>query len=561
MYRLLIATLICFLSPMVVSSDRQKLEEIDALFSEWQGTKTPGFAIKISQHEQTVYENYFGLASLAQEAKINQSTRFQIASVSKQFTAFAIALLTTQNKINLDDDIRLYLPDMPVYDTPITILHLVHHTSGLRDMDDLHGMVATGFSDYSDMDTFYDLIKAQKALNYTPGERYSYSNSGYMLMAKIVEKVSGLSFREYMHKYVFSPIGMHHTSVFDNPFEVIENRATAYFSNDNLSFSRDNGLGAVYGSKGVYTSINDLDLWARNFSNPKVGSNEVFALMLTTGMLNNGEHTHYAFGQELKMMYGQQAIFHGGGTGAYRSYLIRFPDLALSISIVANNSYTTFSLLKYVDEIAKILLPEQNQTSSASTDIEQVTEVAPNVLAKYIGDYQLQPGLVFSIQNAQNGLQLQITGQPSPVKLEAYSENKFVLADSDNGYYILFDTSEKQSEFIRYYQGDFEYIGKRVNLVEFDTNTIDLKSYEGIYYSAELNTVYKIEVLNDRLTALHARNQAILLEPFQPDLFSSSTPFFQEVEFKKDEYNNVQGIVVSGSRSKGIEFDKLRELP
>jgi CubicO group peptidase (beta-lactamase class C family) len=470
-------------------------------------------------------------------------------------------LLTTQNKINLDDDIRLYLPDMPIYETPISILHLVHHTSGLRDMNDLQGMVATGFSDYSDTDTFYNLIMAQKALNYTPGERYSYSNSGYMLMAKIVEKVSGLSFREYMHKHVFSPIGMHHTSVFDNPFEVIENRATAYFSNDNKTFSRDNGMGAVYGSKGVYTSINDLDLWARNFVNPKVGNKEVFTLMKTTGMLNNGESTNYAFGQELKMMHGQQAIFHGGGTGAYRSYLMRFPELALSISIVANNSYATFKILKYLDDIAKVLLPQQKQTSPVSTDIAKITSIAPAILAQYTGDYQLQPGLVFSVELAESGLQLKITSQPNPIILKAYSESKFMLTDSDNGYYMLFDNSTGKSDFIRYYQGDFEYIGKRVNLVEFNKQAIDLNKYEGVYYSAELNTVYKIESKNNQLNALHARNSPILLEPFEPELFASSTPFFQEVEFIKDEHNGVQGMLVSGSKSQDVEFEKVRELP
>jgi CubicO group peptidase (beta-lactamase class C family) len=147
MHKLLIATVILFTSNMAVLANTQKTEYIDALFSEWQGASTLGLAIKISEGQNTVYKNHFGLASLAQKTKINENTRFQIASVSKQFTAFAIALLSTQNKINLDDDIRLYLPDMPIYETPISILHLVHHMSGLRDMDDLHGMVATGFSD------------------------------------------------------------------------------------------------------------------------------------------------------------------------------------------------------------------------------------------------------------------------------------------------------------------------------------------------------------------------------------------------------------------------------
>lgn len=538
----------------------QNTKDIDTVFSKWSQSSAPGLAIKISKAQKTIYEKHFGLSNLAQQNIINKNTKFQIASVSKQFTAFAITLLATQNKLNLDDDIRKHLPEIPDYATPITILHLLHHTSGLRDLDDLNGMVGTGFSDYNDMDDVYKLITAQKALNFTPGERYSYSNSGYVLLAKIVEKVSSLSFREYMDKHVFTPIGMHNTVVFDKPFEVLDNRATAYYSSDNKTFTRDNGFSSVYGSTGIFTSVTDLDLWARNFVKPKAGNAEVFRLMKTTGVLNNGESTNYAFGQELKTMHGQAAIFHGGGTGAYRAYLIRFPEQELSISIVSNNSYTTFDLLNYIDQLAKILLPQQTERNPEPKDKAVSISISPAAVANYVGDYQVQPGLVFSVRLVNDELQLKLTGQPEAIDLEAHSINKFMLMDSDNGYYILFDNNGEQSELIRYYQGDFEYIGTRVDLVEFDRQSVDLNVNEGIYYSAELNTVYKLKGQGKQLKAFHARNLPISLTPFQPDVFISTTPFFQEVRFIKDKHRVVQGMLVSGSRSREVEFVKLSDL-
>jgi CubicO group peptidase (beta-lactamase class C family) len=561
MNKFFLVVMVLFSLPLVhANANESATHQIDEIFSDWENSNTPGFAVKISQEQETVYENYFGLASLEHKTNIAPDTRFQIASVSKQFTAFAIAQLATQKKIKLDNDIREYLPEMPIYSSPITVLHLLHHTSGLRDLDDLYGLIGTGESDYKDTSEIYKLIVSQRSLNFEPGERFDYSNTGYVLLAKIVEHVTGMSFRDYMHTHVFSPIGMKHTVVLDNAFEVIEKRATAYYSNDNQFFTRDNMHGSVYGSSGIYTSLTDLDLWARNFSIKKAGNDEIFKLMKTTGRLKNGDNTNYAFGQELKNISGYEAIFHGGGLGAYRAYLIRFPELSLSITFVANNSYTTFHILDYVDKLTTILLPENARVKHVKEARTQSVSVSPSTLSKYVGDYQLQPGLIFSITQIEDSLRLIISGQNNKIDLDAQGQNKFVLTDTDNGYFILFDEDDEASNFIRYYQGDFEYIGERINLVDFDPSIVELSKYEGIYYSQELNTVYKISNNNGVLTATQAKNAPIRLEPFQPDTFVTGIPFFQEVTFVSDSDVNIKVMKVSGARSKDIVFEKVSEL-
>jgi len=406
----------------------------------------------------------------------------------------------------------------------------------------------------------------QSALNFTPGERFDYSNSGYMLLAKIVEKVTGLSFRAFMQQRVFKPLDMKDTQVFDNAFEVIPNRATAYFSGDGKSFTRDNGISAVYGSVGIYTTLEDLDRWARNFHEHKVGDKALFDMMLSKGVLNNGESTNYAFGQELKTYKGHQAVFHGGGTGAYRAYLMRFPEQELSISFLSNNSHSSGVIIDYVHKIADIYLEKKpfESVSESLTKRSATKIVDDKMLQSYQGDYQIQPGLIFSIEKHEETLQLVISGNPLPIPLRAVSTNKFILMDSSSGNRIIFNPADRQSindnevsQSISYFQGDFEYKGQRVDLIEFNQQDIPWQEYEGLYYSNDLNTTYKLVFDGKNLLAIHAQNLPINLVPFQPEVFTTSATFFQKVEFSRNKQGKVNEMLVSGSRSKDIEFVKV----
>ena len=566
----IIALLLVFIMNQPLANQFSK--QIDTLLKPWHSPTKPGIAVAVSKDNKMVYQKYYGTANLESLSAINSKTKFLIASVSKQFTAFAIALLQEKGQLSYQDDIHKYIPEFPKYGNKITIMHLLNHTSGLRDLDDLNGLIGIGLSDYVSFNDVYKLITQQKKLNFVPGLKHDYSNSGYVVLAKIVEKITGKSFREFMNETVFEPLEMKNTLVLDNPFEVIGNKATAYFSNDGQNYSTNNLFSSVYGSTGIYTTLADLNKWANNFTHPKVGNKHIFESMRTKGKLNNGSQINYGLGQEMKTYKGHEVVFHGGGQGAYRAYLLRFPELDLSISILSNSSYSTSFIIDYVYQIADIYLGKNSNTielkdkPSSKYKEDSSTKFLPvkvnkSLLANYIGNYQIQPGLIFTIEQIEGNLQLRITGNDKAIPLEAKTANEFILMDSNNGYRLVFPkgTSSKIKS-ISYFQADFEYIGERVHLVEFDKENIKWKEFEGLYYSEELNTVYLMSYDGQNLIAHHAKNTPITLTPHQPDIFNGLATFFQEIKYLRNTSNEVSGMLVSGSRSKNINFVKLRGL-
>ena len=566
----ILITFVIFLASSHVNA-KQQSQQIDNLLKSWQSKSKPGIAVAVNKNNKTVYENYFGVSNLENLTPITSKTKFLIASVSKQFTAFAISILADEKKLSLQDDIRKYIPQLPDYNHKITVMHLLNHTSGLRDSDDLNGLIGAGLSDYVSFNDAYNLIVQQKKLNFIPGSKFDYSNSGYILLAKIVENISDKSFREFMNARVFKPLEMNDTLVFDNPFEIIGGKAKAYFSSDGKNHSANNLFSAVYGSTGIYTTLSDLSKWAMNFNQPKIGNKEVFKLMKTQGILTDGSTTNYGLGQEMKVHQGHNAIFHGGGQGAYRAYLLRFPESNLSVSILSNTSYSTSLIIDYAFKIADMYLENTKENKAYDqtvikasmknhTDFEPV-DVPEVILKKYLGIYQIQPGLMFTIEQVNNNLQLLITGNEKTISLKPKTAQEFFLMNNNNGYKIVFPESKSNLvNSFSYFQNDFEYIGERVNLVEYDKKSINWKGLEGLYYSEELNTIYSIEYDGRELMAIHARNMPIKLTSHQPDTFNGSATYFQEIKFQRDGAENVTGMLVSGSRSKEINFVKLESL-
>jgi CubicO group peptidase (beta-lactamase class C family) len=220
-----------------------------------------------------VYANGYGLADLEHDVKITPSTVFYIGSVSKQFVTFCILLLEEQGKLNLDDPIQKYFPDFPVYESPLTIRHFIHHTSGVRDYLTLMDLKGRSYLDHITVDEVYELIKRQSTLNFKPGEQYLYSNSCYFMLALIVEKVSGEPIRKFAATNIFEPLGMNHTQFYDDNTNIIKNRAFSYAKDETKKVGFDNLIMRfdLVGSGGVYSTIEDLYLWDQNFYHNKLG--------------------------------------------------------------------------------------------------------------------------------------------------------------------------------------------------------------------------------------------------------------------------------------------------
>lgn len=300
-----------------LSADQQA--RIDSLFLHFTDDGSPGASIGVVQHGELIYAKGFGLANVEYQIPNTPQTIFHMASVSKQFTAFAMVLLQDEGKLTLDDEVRTHIPELPDFGEKITIRHLIHHTSGLRDQWNLLAMAGWRLDDVITVDHIMKLVTRQQALNFSPGEQYLYCNTGYTLMAEIVRRVTGQSYGEWMQETVFGPLGMDNTLFYEDHEQIVPDRAYSYYqSPDGLKKSVLSYANA--GATSLFTTVEDMAKWAANFRDPVVGSRAIMDTMAQKGMLTNGDTIDYAFGQMVMDYRGVQRIGHGGAdAGTYYS--------------------------------------------------------------------------------------------------------------------------------------------------------------------------------------------------------------------------------------------------
>ncbi|MCP4726393.1 MAG: beta-lactamase family protein [bacterium] len=338
-FRLFLAVFILTLnSQLVFSQSRLKTPEIrklDEIFSHF-NNNTPGVAVAVMRDGKIVYERGFGMANLEYDIPIKPNSVFHIASISKEFAAMAVVLLELEGKLSIDDDIRKYIPEVPDFGETITIRHLANHTSGLRDQWDLLSLAGWRANDLKTQGDVLDLVSRQKELNFKPGEEYLYSNTGFTLLAILVDRVSGKSLRKYADEYIFKPLEMNDTHFHNDMGEVVKNRAYAYQGASRGKFRISIPNFETYGATSLFTTVLDLSKWSQNFVHKKVGGEEGIKRLLTKGILNNGEEINYALGITHGTYRELPTIGHGGADSGYRSNLMIFPEQIVSISIFAN---------------------------------------------------------------------------------------------------------------------------------------------------------------------------------------------------------------------------------
>jgi CubicO group peptidase (beta-lactamase class C family) len=327
---------------------------IDSLFLKCDHINKPGCALAIIQDGEITYKKGYGMADLERDVVIRPNTVFYAGSISKQFVASCALLLSERGELDLSESVQKYLPDFPEYGLPITVRHLIYHTSGIKDYFDLMEIAGINYLNQIERDRIYALIKSQDSLNFNPGDQYSYSNSGYLMLGMIIEKVAGMPFARFVDQEIFKPLGMKHSIFLDNVNTIIPNRAWGYHINiddqvENMIMRFD-----LVGSGGLYTTVEDLFLWDQNFYQSKIGSNRFIEKLLTTGKLNNGQDTKYAFALQKDILMGKQVIGHSGSLGGYRAQFMQFPEARTSIILLGN--YSSFKPGERAHDIAKILL-------------------------------------------------------------------------------------------------------------------------------------------------------------------------------------------------------------
>lgn len=388
--RLLLATtaLPACLSAQTPTRDLTPL--VNRVFARWDSTTGPGCAVGIDRAGAPRFTRAFGRADLEYDIPNKPETIFEAGSIAKQFTAAATVLLARDGKLNLEDDVRRYVPELPAYERPITIRHLLNHTSGLRDWGDIAQIAGwPRGSRVHTHDHVLDILDGQRALNYPPGDRYSYTNSGYNLLAIIVSRVSGQPFATFSRERLFKPLGLTSTQWRDDYTRIVKGRAQAYSRPQGGQWELEMPFENVHGNGGLLTTVGDLLTWTAMLERPTPAWKAMVDSLHVRGILTKGDTISYALGLVVSDYRGVPRVEHSGATAGYRADLMRFPGRGLAIAVLCNAA--SANPVQYATQLVDSLLAPalgpavaaNNQGPRADTTMA----IPPADLAAYAGTY------------------------------------------------------------------------------------------------------------------------------------------------------------------------------
>ena len=540
-------------------------KQVDKVFAKWDRADSPGCALGVYRGGQIVYKRGYGMEDLNEDVHITPGTVFHVASMSKQFTAASIVLLAQQGKLSLDDDVRKYIPELPDFGQKITIRNLVHHTSGLRDQWALLELAGWRYS--KDLITNEDVMSVmtrQKDLNFKPGERHVYCNTGYTLMGLIVKRVSGMNLREFTTKNIFEPLGMTHTHFRDDHAEIIKHDAVGYEQEPGKPFEISITNFDTVGATSLHTTVEDLQKWDENFYHPKVGGEAFVRQMLERGKLNNGEQLDYAFGLVLEKYKGLPTVGHGGADAGYRSDMTRFPEQHFSVAVLCNSAETFPGALG--QQVADIVLAKEIKAAEAAAPAKEAVAkssgtpapvaLTPEQMAGFTGLYWNREDDAFVKIFVKDGKLQGDAGGDEPLVLKPFAESRFHIADKPWGDQVEIHFVAPSGDKPRRMEQSFG--GGKPSLFEaaeaFSPSGAELSEYAGAYVSEEIDPVYRIVLDGDKLSLLRLKHKADTLRPTVRDVFSGD---IGTVRFTREPGSgHVSGFVLDAGRIQNFHFVK-----
>ena len=503
------------------------------------------------------------MANLNDDVAITPETVFHVASMSKQFTAASILLLQAQGKLSLDDDVHKYIPELPDFGEKITLRHLVHHTSGLRDQWALLELAGWRYSqDLITDDDVMSVVTRQKALNFKPGERYMYSNTGFTLLAIVVKRVSGMSFREFTTKNIFEPLGMTHTHFRDDHEEVIKHDALGY------EHDGPEGNGKPYrmnltnfdtaGATSLHTTVEDLQLWDENFYHPKVGGPALIEQMLHRDKLNNGELQSYASGLVIGTYRGLPTVDHNGGDAGYRSDMTRFPEQHFSASVLCNFADTNpTALVHQVTDImlAKELKAPEQAAAKAPAASTPVTALTADQMAAMAGTYWSRKDDDYDIVQFKEGKLQFDTGVNDWHELKQFAPAHFHVADvpwsNDADFHFIAAEAGKPRGLEQTFGAGKPEVFEPVE--NFAPTAAQIAEFAGDYVSEEIDPVYRITLADGKLSLSRLRHKPDALRPVMLDTFIGD---IGALHFTRDGSKRISGFVLNADRIQNLKFTK-----
>jgi CubicO group peptidase (beta-lactamase class C family) len=533
--------------------------KVDKVFETWNRPDSPGCAVGVYKDGQIVYKRGYGMANLNDDVPITPATVFHVASMSKQFTAASILLLAQQGKLSLDDDVHKYIPELPDFGERISLRNLLHHTSGLRDQWALLDLAGWRYSqDLITDDDVMSVVTRQKGLNFKPGEKYVYSNTGFTLLAIIVKRVSGMSLREFTTKNIFEPLGMSHTHFRDDHEEIIKHDALGYEQDGkNKPFRMNLTNFDTVGATSLHTTVEDLQLWDENFYHPRVGGPALIQQMLERGKLNSGELQDYASGLEIGTYKGLATVDHAGGDAGYRSDMTRFPGQHFSVAVLCNFADTNPPRL--VRQVADIVLAKDLKTpvsvptaepakpAAEPPSAEQMTAIAGMYWGREEDDFT-------TVRVKDSKLQIDI-GQDDFHELKPFAPGHFHVADVPWGNEIDLHFTPAEAGVPRRMFQTFSEGKTKINeaVTPFDPTALELVEYAGSFMSEEIDPVYRISVQDGKLTLKRLKHDPAVLHPATRDVFFGD---FGTVRFTRDANQHISGFILDAGRVQNFHFTR-----
>lgn len=508
--------------------------DVDPVFAEWTLT-TPGCAVGVDVDGRSVLEKGYGMADLERSVAIAPDTIFEAGSVSKQFTAAAVLLLARERRLSLDDPIHRYFPELPDYGAPVTIRQMLTHTSGLRDWGSVAGIAGWPRTTRAHTQAHVlDILSRQRALNFAPGTRWSYSNSGYNLAAMLVARLSGMSFAEFTRRRIFEPLGMASTSWRDDHTRLVQKRALAYDKRDD-GYHLDMPFEDAHGNGGLLTTVGDLLRWSRNFRTPIVGDQAFVTEQTTPGRFSDGQAHDYGLGVTLGSYRGLREVRHSGSTAGYRAYLTVFPDRRAAVAVLCNGGNARAEALTYA--VVDRVLAGSLTPTAAPRSRHTLTEAELNGLAGLYrhtrtgaatrlvregGEIRIERGAVLQ---AESGARLR-----SPGRRWDFAGGRLSVTDG------------------------FGRVDAFERVAAWAPTAAELAAFEGQYRSAEAETAFTAAVEGGVLVLRQRPDRAVHLAPLYQGAF---TGWIGTVVFRRDAGGRIEGFSINQDRVWDLRVERM----
>ena len=526
----------------VDEKEAERERKVDQLLAEYNKPDSPGCALGVVRDGEFVYKRGYGEGSLELGVPLTPQSVFYMGSVSKQFTAASVVLAAEQGLLSLDDDVRKFIPELPSYGKPITLRTMLHHTSGLRDVLSLLFLAGRPFEDIHPTTELVDLVSRQKALNYTTGDEFLYSNSNFFLMSVVIHRATGKTLSAFAEENIFKPLGMSHTRFYEDHSVVVPGRVAAYEPQPGGGFQIDWSTNFdKVGDGGLMSSVDDLLLWDRNFYSNKLGKGTLLKEMQTRGVLNNGKQIDYALGLFMTTYRGLPVVEHGGALFGYRTELMRFPEQKFSVICLCNLGTSNPS--RIANQIADIYLDGQFKPEPASA-----TTAALHVDPKpFVGFYR-SPESHSVYELTASGDDLILFGQ----HLKALAPSRFSFSPGPE---LQFDSQSNSGMRVTVTStNSAPQVFERFDA--YKASAAELAQYAGTYESTELQAKYKFAVKDGKLTLARNWQEPTALEPSVRDEFRGGGAGAAFV-FLRDAQGHVSGLDVFAGRVRNIHFTRV----